>query len=79
MAFYTGPEFPQWQGDLFVGSLKFGVLVRLDMEGDRVAGEERLGGGRLGRIRDVRQGPDGGLYFLEESGGRLLRLVNAKR
>jgi glucose/arabinose dehydrogenase len=77
MAFYTGALFPQWRGDLFVGSLKFGVLVRLDLEGDTVVGEERLLEGVTRRIRDVRQGPDGALYLLDEGGGRILRLVPA--
>lgn len=75
MAFYTGEQFPEWQGDLFVGSLKFGVLVRLDLDGDRVVSEERLLEGQTRRIRDVRQGPDGMLYLLDEGGGRILRVV----
>jgi glucose/arabinose dehydrogenase len=76
MAFYTGERFPDWRGDLFVGSLKFGVLVRLDLDGDKVLGEERLFEGQTRRIRDVRQGPDGLLYLLDEGGGRILRVVS---
>jgi glucose/arabinose dehydrogenase len=76
MAFYTGDRFPQWQGNLFVGSLKFGLLVRLELDGERVVAEERLLDGRYGRIRDVVQGPDGLLYLLtDEPAGKLLRLV----
>jgi len=75
MAFYTGDRFPDWRGDLFVGSLKFGVLVRLKLEGDKVVGEERLFQGETRRLRDVRQGPDGLLYLLDEWGGRILRVV----
>jgi glucose/arabinose dehydrogenase len=75
MAFYTGNRFPQWQGNLFVGSLKFGLLVRLELDGERVVAEERLLDGRYGRIRDVVQGPDGLLYLLtDEPNGKLLRL-----
>ena len=75
MTFYTGEAFPNWQGDLFVGSLKFGLLVRLEMDGERMTGEERLFDGRYGRIRDVVQGPDGYLYVLtDEPDGQLLRL-----
>ncbi len=77
MAFYTGDLFPQWRGDLFVGSLKFGFLVRLDLDGDKVLGEERLLKGVTQRIRDVRQGPDGALYLLDEGGGRILRVSPA--
>ncbi len=75
MAFYTGDRFPQWRGNLFVGALKFQMLVRLQLDGERVVHEERLLDGALGRIRDVRQGPDGLLYLLTDSPrGRIVRL-----
>lgn len=75
MAFYTGERFPAWRGNLLVGALKFKMLVRLELDGDRVVHEERLLAGRFGRIRDVRQGPDGLIYLLtDESDGQLLRL-----
>lgn len=67
MAFYTGDKIPGWQGSLFVGSLKFTSLVRLELDGDRVVAEERYLQGKLGRIRDVRNGPDGYLYILTNS------------
>lgn len=76
MVFYNGEEFPEWKGNLFVGSLKFGQLVRLEIKNGKVINEERLINGAIGRIRDVRQGPDGALYLLtDESNGKLLRLV----
>ena len=75
MAFYDGDRFKAWQGNLFVGSLKFQLLVRLELEGDKVVHEERLLEGELGRIRDVRQGPDGLIYLLTDAGnGKLIRL-----
>ncbi|CAG0948901.1 Aldose sugar dehydrogenase YliI [Methylophilaceae bacterium] len=74
MAFYTGDKFPGWKGSLFVGSMKFQTLVRLTLDGDRVASEERLLDG-IGRLRDVRQGPDGLLYLLTSD--RLLQLQPA--
>ena len=75
MAFYSGNRFPQWQGNLFIGSLKFGELVRLEIDASRVVHEERLLNGDFGRIRDVRLGPDGLLYLLTDSrNGHLLRL-----
>jgi glucose/arabinose dehydrogenase len=78
MAFYTGDRFPQWRGDLFVGALKFQLLVRLKLEGERVVKEERYLQGELGRIRDVRSGPDGFLYLLTDAGnGSLIRLEPA--
>jgi glucose/arabinose dehydrogenase len=75
MAFYTGNAFPRWQGSLFVGALRGQALVRLVLEGERVVAEERLLRQLDSRIRDVRQGPDGLLYLLDESHGRILRLA----
>ena len=75
MAFYTGEKFSRWKGDLFVGALRDQTLVRLRLEGEKVVKEERLLKGVLGRIRDVRSGPDGFLYVLtDDSQGVLARL-----
>ena len=75
MAFYTGDAFPKWKGNLFVGSLKFSRLVRLELDGEKVTREERLLGEINARVRDVRIGPDGLVYVLTDEGnGRLLRL-----
>lgn len=75
MAFYDAERFPQWQGDLFIGALAERVLIRLEMDGERVVAEERLLEELEARIRDVRQGPDGFLYVLtDEAKGRLLRV-----
>lgn len=75
MAFYIGDRYPGWKGNLLVGSLKFRLLVRLELEGDRVVKEHRLLKDRLGRIRDVRVGPDDYLYLLtDEDDGKLVRL-----
>lgn len=67
MAFYQGDRFPRWRGDLFVGALKDQMLVRLRFDGEKRVKEERLLKGVLGRIRDVRAGPDGYLYLLTDS------------
>ncbi len=76
MAFYNGDAFPEWQGDLFVGALKYKLLVRLELDGERVVEEERLLEGAIGRIRDVRAGPDGALYLLtDEADGGMWRLT----
>jgi glucose/arabinose dehydrogenase len=78
MTFYQGDAFPEWQGDLFVGALKFQLIARLEMDGDKVVAEERLLDGRLGRIRDVETGPDGLLYILtDDPDGGLYRLLPA--
>lgn len=72
MSFYTGDVFPRWKGNLFVGALKFQLIARLVLDGDKVVHEERIELGH--RVRDVREGPDGRLWLLDESGGRVLRI-----
>jgi glucose/arabinose dehydrogenase len=75
LTFYTGNRYPGWQGDLLVGSMSPGALVRLDMENGRVVREERYLGDLGARIRDVVQGPDGYVYLLTDSPrGQLLRV-----
>ena len=79
MAFYTGDRFAKWRGDLFVGALRDAMLVRLKLDGDKVVKEERMLKNVLGRIRDVRNGPDGFIYLLtDESNGVLARLEPVK-
>lgn len=79
MAFYTANNFPKWKGDLFVGALAKQTLVRLTLRGDKVVSEERMFDGKLGRIRDVRQGPDGNLYLLiDSSDGEMIRIEPSK-
>ncbi|MGE0749427.1 MAG: PQQ-dependent sugar dehydrogenase [Variibacter sp.] len=79
MAFYTGDLFPAWRGNLFVGALAAQLLVRLELDGDKVVKEERLLHGLHERIRDVRAGPDGALWLLTDNArGRILRVVPAR-
>ena len=61
---YTGDKFPGWYGDIFAGALAGEQLARLDMDDDyrTVIVEETLAY-NMGRIRDVRQGPDGYIYL----------------
>ncbi|MBP7566700.1 MAG: PQQ-dependent sugar dehydrogenase [Burkholderiaceae bacterium] len=75
MAFFTGNFPTNWRGSLFVGALAGTALWRLQLDGTRVVGRERLLANRNERIRDVRQGPDGRLYLLTDGGsGKLLRI-----
>ena len=75
MAFYTGERFPEWRGDVLVGALRGRILVRLDVEGGKVVGEERMLESLRERIRDVKQGPDGFVYMLTDAAqGRVLRM-----
>jgi len=75
MAFLTSDRYgAAMKGNLFIGSLKFGYLARLELSGRKVVREHKLLGGE--RVRDVRQGPDGLLYVLTDSPrGSLLRLL----
>ncbi len=78
LAFYTGDEFPQWQGDLFAGGLISRQVRRVMI--DEANGEVPVQGNETlpfdARIRDVRQGPDGYLYVLtDKRDGELIRIV----
>ena len=76
MAFYDGDRFPEWRGNLLVGSLKFRLLARLELDGEKVVHEERLLEDELGRIRDVRVGPDGHVYLVTDSGNGVIARVS---
>ncbi len=79
MTFIYGPEFPQWEGNLLVGSLKFRQLRHLTIKGARVVKEEILLDGLEERIRDVQIGPGGIIYVITDSkSGQLLRLTRTK-
>ena len=79
MAFYTGDLFKGWKGSLINGALKFQLISRLTLDGDKALKEERLLHELRERIRDVRQGPDGALYLLTDNGaGRILRVTPTK-
>ncbi|HEV2565963.1 MAG TPA: PQQ-dependent sugar dehydrogenase [Microvirga sp.] len=78
MAFYTGDKFPAWRGSILVGALAGKLVSRLETNGNRVTGEERMLQQLGERIRDVRQGPDGLVYLLTDSrNGRILRMKPA--
>ena len=73
MAFYTGAAFPEWRGNALIGGLSAQDLVRLELNGTHVTGEERIPLGT--RVRDVEQGPDGFVYVLtDEPDGDVWRL-----
>jgi len=76
MVFYDGEMFPDWQGDILAAGLVAEAVVRLDMDGEIVAGEERLAEG-VGRVRDVAVDTDGSILFVtdEGAGSALMRLT----
>ena len=77
MAIYDGAMFPEWKGSVFVGGLIGMKVVRLQMKGDKVAGEEWLLPDLRQRVRDVQQGNDGALYVVTDN-GQLLRIYRKK-
>lgn len=78
LALYTADAFPGWQGNLFVGSLLQKQVRRLVLDGERVVSEETLLDDMVGRVRDVRVGPDGFLYVVtDEPDGGVYRLEPA--
>jgi len=80
MAFSTGSLFPAWRNNLLVGALAAQILVRLELDGEKIVREERLLHELRERIRDVRQGPDGAVWLATDStSGRILRLTPAKQ
>lgn len=75
MTFVSGDKYPQWQGDVLVGALKFQLIAHLKLNGNQVTQETRHLEGDIGRIRDIQQAPDGFIYLLtDESNGGLYRL-----
>lgn len=76
LAWVDSPEFPGWQGDLLAGGLSSETLTRLTIDNGKVSRAEVLLDGQIGRIRDVRQGPDGLIYLLnDQPNGGLFRLL----
>lgn len=72
MMIYSGKLWPEWKGDIFVGSLKFDYIARLD--GETMA-EEALQSDDTGRVRDVVEGPDGAIWFLSVYNDALYRIT----
>ena len=73
MAFSTSDIYPNWKGDLFVGSLKFEYLERLEIKNNQVIKREKVLDS-IGRVRNVEEGPDGYLYVGVEGKG-ILKIV----
>jgi glucose/arabinose dehydrogenase len=76
LMFYSGTEFPEWQGDAFIGGLSSQSIVRIEFDGENAREAERFA--MRARIRAVEQGPDGAIWVLTDErrgpGGALLRL-----
>ncbi len=73
MMVYSGRLWPEWKGNMFVGSLKFDYISRLD--GSPLNEVEQLSGDETLRVRDVREAPDGTIWFLSVGNGTLYRMA----
>lgn len=73
MVIYSGRLWPEWRGDIFVGSLKFDYISRVD--GDALREVERIEGPQTIRVRDIREAPDGSLWFLSVGEGAVYRMT----
>ena len=73
MTFYTGKRVPEWENNLFIGSLSGKHIVRLAIQNNKVVGEERFLTQENQRFRDITQGPDGALYAVTDE-GRLYKI-----
>ncbi|MBC6442888.1 MAG: PQQ-dependent sugar dehydrogenase [Rhodobacteraceae bacterium] len=74
MMIYQGDMFPEWKGNIFVGSLKFSHVERLDVRGPRVTPAEVIKGDETGRVRDVREAPDGSIWIMSVRQGAIYRM-----
>jgi len=77
LAVYRGAMFPEWDGDLLVGALKYQLLARLERdETGAIVAEERMLKGKFGRIRDVSVAADGSVYLLtDDDPGSIVRIT----
>lgn len=69
---YSGGMFPDWRGDIFVGSLKFDYVARLS--GNPLREVEQIKGPETERVRDIVQAPDGAIWFISVGQGAVYRI-----
>ena len=71
---YHGYMFPDWRGDMFVGSLKFGYISRLEVSGSTAREVEQIEGDETLRVRDIVEAPDGSILFISVGNGAVYRI-----
>ena len=76
MDFVTSKRYPDWKNDILAGSLKFQYLELLELENNKVVGRKKILED-IGRVRNVRQGPDGYIYIAVENKGILKIIPNS--
>lgn len=73
MTIVTSDKYKPWKGNLLVGALAFRHIARVQLDGTKYTGEEKLIDG-MARVREVAEGPDGFIYAITEGPGLLVRL-----
>lgn len=74
MTFVTGDRYPGWESSVLNGALAFQLISRVVLDGEEFVHEERILE-EVGRIRQVKQAPDGYIYFSNESDGTINRII----
>lgn len=74
MMIYSGRMWPAWKDDFFVGSLKFDHIARLKLTDGALRQVEILASDQTGRVRDIREAPDGAIWFLSVDSGAVFRI-----
>lgn len=74
MMIYSGKLWPEWRGDFFIGALKFNYISRLERTGTALCEVEKISGPETGRVRDIREAPDGSIWFLSVDNGAIYRM-----
>ncbi len=75
MMVYSGALWPEWEGDVFVGSLKFGLISRLEASGEELVEAEQIEGPETERLRDIVEAPDGSIWFLSVGQGSAYKIT----
>lgn len=71
---YQGAMFPEWKGDMFVGSLKFDYISRLEISGQTAREVEQIKSRETDRVRDIVEAPDGSIWFISVGQGAVYRI-----
>jgi glucose/arabinose dehydrogenase len=72
---YQGDMFPDWRGDMFVGSLKGDHISRLEVDGETVREVEVIANAATDRVRDIIEAPDGSIWFISVGNGAVYRMA----
>ena len=71
---YTGDMFPQWRGNIFVGSLKFDYISRIEVSGEKAREVAQISNSATERVRDIAQAPDGSIWFISVGNGTVYEM-----